>query len=334
MIRNYLKVALRSILRNKLSSFINIFGLALALSCSLLIYLFIKDELSYDRYHTHADRIYRVTRNFLSPDGSVNLHLGHLAPPFGPLLKNDFAEIEEVARTLKMRALFAYQENAEEKKSFNEENVYYAEPEVFRIFSIPVLEGSQDKSLTGPFNIMLSENTAKRYFGEESAIGKSLKVNNRYDVVVSGVYQDFPKQSHWHPDILVSFSTLNDSTIYGRRGLETNWGNNSFGTYILANENFDAKKTEQQFPAFVVRHMGRQMNDNNAPLPSTWTNLFLQKLTDIHLHSHLDSEEETNGNINNVYIMGVIGLFIILIACFNFVNLSTARASKRAKEVG
>ena len=334
MIKNYLKVAFRAIMRNKLSSFINIFGLALAMSCSLLIYLFITDELSYDRYNTNADRTYRVTRNFLSPDGSVNLHLGHLAPPFGPLLKNDFSEFEEVARILNTRILIAYQENAEEKKSFNEENAYYVEPEIFKIFTIPVMEGNPEKSLQDPFNIMLSESTAKRYFGAESAIGKALKVGNRYDVVVSGVFKDLPKQSHWHPDILVSFSTLNDTTIYGRRRLETNWGNNSFGTYVLAKAPLDITNIEKQFPAFVDRHMRRQEASNNDPLPSTWTNLFVQKLTDIHLHSHLDSEEETNGNINNVYMMGVIGLFIVLIACFNFINLSTARASKRAKEVG
>jgi len=333
MIKNYLKIAFRAILRDKLSSFINIFGLALAMSCSLLIYIFIKDELSYDRYHANADRTYRLTRNFLSPDGSVNLHLGHLAPPFGPLLKNDFPEFEQVARTLNTRLLIALQENGEEKKSFNEEGAYYAEPEIFKIFSIPVVEGSPDKALQEPFNLMLSEKTAERYFGSESAVGKSLKVGNRYDVIVSGVFKEFPKQSHWHPDILVSFSTLNDTTIYGRRGLETNFGNNSFGTYALVKEPFDAKKMEKQFPAFVDRHM-RMQSDPNEPVPSTWTNLFLQRLTDIHLHSHLDSEEESNGNINNVYMMGVIGLFIILIACFNFVNLSTARASKRAKEVG
>ena len=333
MIKNYLKIAFRAILRDKLSSFINIFGLALAMCCCLLIYLFIKDELSYDRYHANADRTYRITRNFLSPDGSVNLHLGHLAPPFGPLLKNDFPEFEEVARILNTRMLLALQEGAEEKKAFNEEGAYYAEPEVFKIFDIPLVEGSMDKALSEPFHLMLSEKTAEKYFGSESALGKSLKVGNRYDVVVSGVFKEFPKQSHWHPDILVSFSTLNDTTIYGRRGLETNWGNNSFGTYALVKEPFDAQKMAKQFPAFVDRHMGRD-RDSNDPMPSTWTNLFLQKLTDIHLHSHLDSEEEANGNINNVYMMGVIGLFIILIACFNFVNLSTARASKRAKEVG
>jgi len=334
MIKNYLKVALRAILRNKLSSFINIFGLALAMTCSILIYLFISDELSYDKYHAHADRIYRVTRNFLSPDGSVNLHLGHLAPPFGPLLKNDFSEFEEVARTLNTRMLVAYQDNHEEKKAFNEEKAYYAEPAIFKIFSIDVLDGSPDKSLEDPFNIMLSEKTAKRYFGNESATGKTLRVGNQFDVVVSGVYRDFPSQSHIHPEILISFSTLNDTTIYGRQGLETNWGNNSFGTYVLAKAPLDEKKIEQQFPAFVDRHMRRQDASSNERLPSSWTNLFLQKVSDIHLHSHLDSEEEANGNINSVYMMAVIGVFIILIACFNFINLSTARASKRAKEVG
>jgi putative ABC transport system permease protein len=332
MIRNYLKVALRAITRNKLSSFINIFGLALAISCSLLIYLYIQDELAYDKYNAKADRIYRFTRNFLSPDGSVNLHLGHVAPPFGPLLKNDFTEFEEVVRTLQTRLLMAYQHDGQEKKSFNEDNTFFAEPEIFKVFTISVTQGSPDKSLNDPQTIMLSENTAKKYFGDESPVGKSLRVGNTYDFTVSGVFKDLPRQSHWHPDVLVSFSTLYDSTFYGRTGLETNWGNNSFGTYALVKEPFDQRKVESQFPAFLDKHMGQQMQNNVKP--SSFTKLFVQKLTDIHLRSHLDSEVESNGNINNVYMMGVIALFIVLIACFNFVNLSTARATKRAKEVG
>ncbi|MFZ6008894.1 MAG: ABC transporter permease, partial [Bacteroidota bacterium] len=199
MIKNYLKVALRAITRNKLSSFINIFGLALAMTCSLLIFLYIKDELGYDRYHAKADRIYRVTRDFLSPDGSVNLHLGHVAPPFGPLLKNDFPDFEHVVRTLQNRALIAYQTNGEERKSFNEDNLFYAEPEIFKVFDISVTEGSPDKALNDPFHIMLSEKTAKKYFGNESAVGKPLRLANHYDLVVSGVFKDFPTQSHWHP---------------------------------------------------------------------------------------------------------------------------------------
>ncbi len=334
MLINYIKVALRSIFRNKLTAFINIAGLAFAMLCALMIYLFIQDELHYDRHHSKADRIYRMTRNFLSPDGSVNLHLGHLAPPFGPLLKNDFTDFEEVARTLQARVLVAHQENAGEQKAFNEENLFYAEPELFKIFDIHVTEGNEDKLLHDPFTLMLSEKTAKKYFGDEPAVGKRLRLNNTYELEVTGIYQDFPQQSHWHPEILLSFSTLNDSTIYGRQRLETNYGNNSFGTYVLVKEPFDQKKTEAQFPAFLDKHIGPINNANGRPLPSSYTNLYMQKVTDIHLHSQLDSETETNGNMIAIYMMGTIGLFIVLIACFNFINLSTARATKRAKEVG
>jgi putative ABC transport system permease protein len=335
MLKNYLKVALRSIARNKLTSFINIAGLALAMMCCLMIYLFISDELSYDHYNKNAERIYRVTRDFLSPDGSVNLHLGHVSPPFGPLLKNDFPDFEYVVRTLQSRFLLSYQENAEEYKAFYEDNTFYAEPEIFNLFTIDVVQGKAEQALSEPFKIMLSESLAQKFFGDENAMGKILKVgNNRYEMEVTGIFKNFPRQSHWHPEAFVSFSTLNDSTIYGRRGLETNWGNNSFGTYVLVDEPFNKEQVEAQFPAFLDRHMGPLMTQPNAPKPSTWTHIYLQKLTDIHLYSHLDSEVETNGNITNVYMMGVIGLFIILIACFNFVNLSTARATKRAKEVG
>jgi putative ABC transport system permease protein len=334
MLFNYLKVAIRALIRNKLVSFINIVGLAFAISCTILIYLFIADEFRFDRYHEKADNIYRVTRDFLSPDGSVNLHLGHVAPPFGPLLKNDFPDFEEVARTLQTRALISIEENAREVKAFNEDNSFYAEPAILNIFSIDVLKGNATEGLTNPFHVMLSEKTANRYFGNENPLGKQLKFGTQYTLSVAGVYRDFPTQSHWHPELLISFSTLNDSTIYGARRLDENWGNNSFGTYILVKEPFDKEKIESQFTAFIDKHMGALATQHDFPMPSTWTHIFLQKVTDIHLHSHLDSEVEANGNITNVYMMAIIGLFITLIACFNFINLSTARATKRAKEVG
>ena len=220
MIWNYLKIAVRALLKSKLSAFINVFGLALAMTCSILIYIFIKDEIGYNQYHANSDRTYRVTRNFMSPDGSVNLHLGHLAPPFGPLLKNDFPEVEAVARTARSRLLVTLSSaQGDIIKSFYEPNTYFAEPDIFKIFSIPLKSGSSDKGLIEPMQLMLSETTARKYFGDESPLGKSLRLGNTFNAVVSGVFADFPDQSHWHPNVLVSFATLNDSILYGRKQL-------------------------------------------------------------------------------------------------------------------
>ena len=331
MLFNYLKIALRLFTRNKLISTINILGLALALTGSLLIAIFILDELSYDRYHTHADHIYRVTRNFLSPDGSVSLHLGHVAPPFGPLLKNDFSDIREVARTRRFyQSLSMIEKDGTFKESLNIENPFFAEPSLFKIFSIPILAGDTKTPLENPNTMMVSEATAQKYFGTLDVVGKRLKAEDVF-FEITGVYESFPAQSHWQPDILVAFSTLNDEKFFGRERLETNWGENDFGTYILVNDAFDPQRTEAQFPAFLDKHMGQQ---GSTVQPSTWTHLFLQPLTSIHLHSQLDYEIEANGSIHHVYIMGAIGIFLMLIACFNFINLSTARATTRGKEVG
>lgn len=330
MFYNYLKIALRLLSRNKLISAINILGLALALAASLMIGIFLHDELIYDRYHNNSDNIYRVTRNFLSPDGSVSLHLGLVAAPFGPLLKNDFLDIKEAARIRRCYEPLSVEADGKFKERLSNNNSYYAEPTIFKIFSIPVIAGDTKAALEKPFTMMVSEVTAEQYFGTIDVIGRRLKINDAI-VEITGVYETFPRQSHWHPDILVSFSTLNDDRIYGREKLETSWSENNFSTYILVDEHFDRNKAEKLLPAFVDKHMG---NAGNPQLPSTWTNLFLQPLTSIHLHSHLDFELEANGSINHVYTMAAIGVFLVLIACFNFINLSTARATTRGKEVG
>ena len=338
MLQNYIKVALRSIFRNKLTAFINIAGLALAMMCSILIYLFVNDELHYDQYNSKADRTYRVTRNFLNREGVASLHLANVAPPIGPLVKNDFGEIEVMARAINYGLVIGQEENGELTKNFSEDFLFVVEPDIFKIFDIAVKSGDAATALTRPFTVMLSEKTARKFFADGNALGKRLRANNQFDLEVTGVYEDFPVQAHWHPEYMVSFSTLDDTNIYGRTNLETNWGNNSFGTYILLEEGTDPKKVETAFPEFLNKHFGAFAKANFGAPPdfvaSKSTTLFLQKLTDIHLRSHLDDELEVNGNINNVYMMAVIGLFIVLIACFNFINLSTARATKRAKEVG
>lgn len=337
MIKNYFKVALRSIFRNKLTAFINICGLALSMASAIMIYLFVSDELSYDGYHANADRTYRVTRIFFDRNGQQSLHLSSVAPPIGPLLKNDFGEIELMARTLQNTSVVGLERDGE-LMSNTEQNVFMAEPNLFKIFDIEVISGNPEVDFQKPFALMVSDKTAMRYFNTTDVIGKQLRFNNTNDVVITGVYKSFPLQTHFHPDFLVSFVTLEDNNIYGRTGLETNWGNNAFSTYLVLTPGTEPSRLTEQFPAFIDKHFGTYVRNNFNPpadfVASKSTQLTLQKVTDVHLRSHLDDEIEVNGNINNVYMMGVIGLFIVLIACFNFVNLSTARATKRAKEVG
>ena len=337
MIKNYLKVALRSIFRNKLTAFINICGLALSMASAVMIYLFVMDEVSYDDYHKNADRTYRVTRIFFNRDGDKSLHLSAVAPPIGPLLKNDFGEIELMARTLQNGSVIGLEKDGD-LISNTENNIFVAEPNLFNIFDIKVLSGTPAEDFKRPFVVMLSDKAAMRYFNSTDIVGKRLRYDNKLDLEVTGVFESFPLQTHYHPDFLISFVTLEDEKIYGRTGLETNWGNNAFTTYLLLSPGTNASNVEAQFPAFLDKHFGPYAKANyNAGadfVASKATQLTLQKVTDIHLHSNLDDEIEVNGNINNVYMMSVIGAFIVLIACFNFINLSTARATKRSKEVG
>jgi putative ABC transport system permease protein len=337
MLLNYFKIAFRYLLRNRLTAGINIGGLALAMTAAILIYLYVEDELSFDRFHTNADRIHRVTRIFYDADGNANLHLASVAPPIGPLLKNDFADIERMARTIQFSTVVGLEENGE-LTSFNENNVYLAEPDLFKIFDIAVLSGNPANDFKRPLTVMLSRNTAQRYFNDVNIIGKRLRLDNSLDLEVTGVFEDFPKQTHWHPDFLISFVTLENDNVYGRTALETNWGNNAFSTYLLLSPDTEPKKLEEQFPVFLDKHFGTYARANyGVPadfVASRSTRLTLQKVTDVHLRSQLDDELEVNGNINTIYVMSVIGIFIVLIACFNFINLSTARATKRAKEVG
>ena len=329
MIYNYLKIAVRNLLKYKFISFINLFGLTVGLACCLLILTYILHELSYDRYHKNADRIYRVTRSFNNPEtGAQSLNLGTVAPPFGPLLQNDFQEIEKMTRLFNAgTVVFKY-----EDKIFNQQNVYFADENIFSMFSVSIVKGDTKNALTEPFNILITEETAKKYFGNDDPINKLIKVNSQVSAKVTGVYKAFPANTHIHPDVLVSFNTLKNPAIYGEEALRTNWGNNSFFTYIQLPPHYDYKKMEARFPAFLDKYMGG--HESAEFKPSQWTKLSLQKLTDIHLRSHTDLEAEENGDISRVYIFSAIGLFILLIACINYMNLSTARSALRAREIG
>ena len=326
MLKNWFKVAYRNLIRNKVFSIINISGLAFGMAACILISLYILDELSYDRYHEHADRIYRVSREFLNDDGVTNLHLGQVAPPFGPLLDGDFEGIIEY--TVRMLpsggSLISY-----EDIHLEQEGVFFAEPALFDIFSFEVLKGDKNTMLTEPNSVVISESFAEIYFKGTDPVGKTMRYDDMLDVKVTGVTKDVPRNSHFHFDCLISFVTVEN--FFGRENMMGNWGSNNYATYILLKEGYDPKELEGEFPEFLNRHIQSDDSDLKA---SDWTRLNLWPLESIHLHSHLDTELETNGNITFVIIYGAIALFILLIACINFMNLSTARSLKRSKEVG
>jgi putative ABC transport system permease protein len=329
MLKNYLRIAIRNLAKYKFISFINLFGLTVGLSCCLLILTYILHETSYDKYNRQASRIYRVTRSFNNDQGVVSLHLGAVAPPFGPLLKSYFPDIQQVTRLLPI----GHTPMRYEDKIFDEDNLFFADSSFTGMFDVSVLKGNPHTALADPFSVMLTPAIARKYFGDADPINKMIRMNNQFNFKVTGIFKPFPSAAHLHPEILLSFPTLKDSAIYGEKRLLTNWGNNAFYTYLLLPDHYPAHSLETQFPAFL----DRRMHPNGAPADykaSKYTRLFLQPLTAIHLHSHLDEEIEENGDAGRVTVFGAIALFILLIACINYMNLSTARSSLRAKEIG
>ncbi len=334
MFKNYFKIAFRNIWSQKGYSFINIFGLAVGLTCAILIITFIQNELSYDKFNKKSDRIYRVTREWFNKSGESSFHLARVAPPAGPLLKNDFPQIvKDEVRFLHDNAFLEIN-----NISIVENKFYWAEQSAFNILTIPFVEGDPETALKEPKSLVLTESMAKKYFGNVDPLGKTIIYEHDYQFKITGVVKDVPPNSHFHYDFLASFITLYDPAVIGRKTLETNWGSNNYITYVLLENNLSIDELEKNIPEFMDKYMAQNYRANNVELPTIplhkLTTLHFQKITDIHLQSHLTTEIEPNGDISTVYLLSAVALFLLLIACINFMNLATARSAKRAKEIG
>lgn len=329
MLKNYFKIVFRNAKKHPMYVLINLVGLAIGMAVSIVILLYVQFELSYDKYHPDADRIYRVSRAWYNADGEESLHLGHLAPPFGPLMQSDFPEeVEVMARLFNVNALIKNGSNAMEEERF-----FFADPEAFELFSWKIIEGEAQQALTQADGVILTESTAKRYFGNESAVGKELRANlagQEFTFQVRGVMEDMPENSHFHVDFLGSMLPV--VQFYGgQEAFMSNFGSNNFSTFLKLADGVDWKAFEAKLPAMIDRRMG----ENQAGIPmSKGTALTLWPITDVHLYSNLASEIEPNGNMDYVIVYLAVALFILLIACINFMNLSTARSSLRSMEVG
>ena len=325
MIRNYLLITIRNMNRQKSYTFINLFGLATGIAACVLILLYVQNELSYDKYLKEHERIFRVSRSWYNADGKVNLHLGHLAPPFSPLMKMDFeGVIEESVRFLKHDPLIKANE-----KEFEEDNFFFADPEFLSVFSWNMIQGDPETALQEPYSLVLTRSIAKKYFGDQDPMGKTMNYSNSLDLKVTGIIEDIPESSHFHPTMFAPM-ILVEEYYGGREQFMSNWGSNNFSTFVKLYPDVDPDEFEGSLAGFIDRHL-EQPEMGKA---SDYNKLQIMNIADIHLHSHLDSEIEQNGDIAYVSLFGIIAVFILVIACINYVNLATARSTKRAREVG
>ncbi|MDP4284196.1 MAG: ABC transporter permease [Bacteroidota bacterium] len=318
MIKNYFKIAFRNLWRHKVFSFINIMGLTVGMTAFFLIFLYVKFELSYDSFNSKADRIYRIVCDIKTPTETINA--SGPAWAVAPHIKDEFPEIESSVR-IDNTSLLVRRGNIK----FQEDNAIFADSAFFHVFDYKLIKGNPQTALKNKFSIVLTKTTAKKYFGNEYPVGKTLIVTDGNKIAtVTGVMQDMPENSQIKADMLVSMSTLTEEF---NKGLNDQWGNYSDRAFLLLKPGTNAKALQAKFPAFLEKRNGDEMKKLQM-----YPTLLLEPLRDVYLYSTRDGSK--TGNINNVYIFTIVALFILLIACFNFVNLTTARSAERAKEVG
>lgn len=328
MLQNYIKIAWRNLVRNKAFSAINIVGLALGLATCLLISLYVFDELSYDRANKKASQIVRVVFRGIMNGGQINE--ANVMPPVAQALKADYPEVEDATR---IRTAGSPSITVGDK-TFRDDQVAYVDSNFFQVFTFPLLQGDAKTALIQPGTAVITQAMARKFFGDENPMGKSLTIKSWNALFrVTGVIDKMPVNSHFHFDMLLSMAGVSDAK-------SPSWMTSGFFTYLVLPKGYDYKQLEAKLPQVVSKYMGSQiqqafgMSLTQFRRKGNDLSFLLQPLTNIHLHSNLTGEIEANGDVQYVYIFGAIAVFMLLIACINFMNLSTAGASKRAKEVG
>jgi len=327
MIKNLFKIAIRNIWNRKFFSLINIIGLTIGIACFFLIIVNVRDEFSYDNFHENKDRIYRVALERIYPDNVVFYSV--IPYSIGEAMQTDFPEVEDMTRLLSPRQGVVFQY---EDQTYEEDKILLAEPNFFDVFSIPLIKGDPEKVFSTQNSIVMTQAKALKYFADEDPIGKILTIPQG-ELMVSGIVENVPKNSHLEFDFLVSMALTGIQN-------QPNYVSFSVHTYIVVKEGISPGVIEEKMPALVERYAAGQIQAQTGQSFAEYTaagngyNYFLQPIKDIHLHSNLNSEIKPNGSITYVYVQIAIAFFLIAIACINFMNLATAQSTSRAKEVG
>jgi putative ABC transport system permease protein len=309
MVNNYWKIATRNLLAQKWYSAINIFGLAIGISCTFLISLYVLDELRYDRFHEKSDLIYRIGTGIKQENGS-EIQTAAIPAMWAPTLTEELPNVASFVRFYKYRSEILMS-NEQTESRFYEGNFFWGDSTVFDVFTFPLISGRPNAALEAPNSVVISESAARKYFGEEAPIGKSLRYVNQnvvFDLEVTGVMQDVPRTSHFRPDFLASLSTFKPGTWLWKYDLPTSWTNLFYQSYVVLSPQTDCKKIETELSALLERHIGEA---GAAFRP------FLQPLTSIHLYSNLLAEFEVNSDVKYLYIFSLLAFLILLVACIN-----------------